>query len=94
MGLFALLIHWVVEFYIVVIIVQVAMHWLIAFDVINTKNTQAKRVMAFMTMVTDPLYKPVRKYIPSIAGFDLSPVILIIGLSFIRNIVLTALAAL
>ncbi len=88
MSIFAFLIHWVVEFYIMAIIVQVAMHWLIAFDVINTKNKQAQKVMDFLDMITEPLYKPVRKYIPAVGGFDLSPVVLIIGLSLIRNVLI------
>ena len=91
MGLLLNLIYYAVEIYIWIIIIQVAISWLIAFDVINTNNAQAQNLVQLLKKVTDPVYKPLRKYIPPIGGIDLTPIVVIIGLSFLRHIAMTAL---
>ncbi len=70
-----------------IIIVQVIMSWLIAFDVINVRNAQAQNLIKLMTKLTDPIYKPLRKFIPSIAGIDFTPIIIIFGISLAKNAV-------
>lgn len=87
----ASLISMAVDVYIVIIVVQVALSWLIAFDVINIENAKAQNLIALLKKATDPLYKPLQKYIPPIGGIDLTPIIVILGLSFIRDILINAL---
>ena len=76
-----------INLYILVIIIQVAVSWLIAFEVINADNAQAKNLLALLKKLTDPVYKPIRKYIPPIGGIDLTPLIVIIGLQLIEHFV-------
>lgn len=70
-----------------IIIAQVVMSWLIAFQVINVKNPQARNLVEFLQKITDPVYKPLRKFIPPIAGIDITPIILIIGISLAKGAV-------
>ncbi len=75
--------------FVLVIILQVAMSWLIAFDIVNSDNDAAVRLTTFLKKVTDPVYTPVRKYVPPIGGMDFTPLVIIIGM----NIVLSLLVA-
>lgn len=77
-----------IEIYIYIIIVQVAVSWLIAFEVINIENHQARNLVRLLERVTEPVYKPLRKYIPPIGGIDITPIIVILGLSLIQRYVI------
>lgn len=80
------IINLLVNLYILVIIIQVALSWLIAFEVINVNNPQARNLINLLKKLTDPVYKPVQKYVPPIGGIDLTPLIVIIGLQFFTSI--------
>ena len=67
-----------------IIIAQVVISWLIAFDVINAKNEQARNLIGLIQKITDPVYKPLRKYIPPIAGIDITPIIIIIAINLVK----------
>ncbi len=82
----AFLIKTAVDIFIAIIIIQVALSWLIAFDVINVNNKKAQNLIALLKKVTDPVYKPIQKYVPPIGGIDITPIIVILGLSFISNL--------
>ena len=70
-----------------IIIIQVVMSWLIAFNVVNINNPQAANFVKLLQKVTDPVYKPLRKIIPSIAGIDITPIIIIFGISLAKGAV-------
>lgn len=88
MGAIAYFISLAFDIYIGIIILQVAVSWLIIFDVINSKNEQAQNLIGLLQKATDPVYKPLRKYIPPIGGIDITPIIVILGLSLIRSMIL------
>ena len=77
-----------IQIYIFIIIIQVAISWLIAFDVINAGNRQAQNLIRLLARATDPVYKPLRNYIPPIGGIDITPIIVIIGLSLIESYII------
>ncbi len=79
------------DIYMLVILVQVAVSWLIAFGVINAGNQQAQNLIALLKRATDPVYKPLRKYVPPIGGLDLTPLIVIIGISVLQRVVIPPL---
>lgn len=87
----AQLVNLAFNIYIGIIIVQVAVSWLIAFEVINGGNPQAQNLVRLLRKATDPLYTPLRKYIPPIGGFDITPIIVLIGLEILRSIILSIL---
>ena len=67
-----------------VIIVMAVMSWLLAFDVINMRNDFVRSIWNAVTALTEPLLRPIRRFIPPIGGMDISPVILLLLLSFIQ----------
>jgi YggT family protein len=92
MGFLAQIIGLAIQAYIFVIILHIAVSWLVVFKVLDIDNPQARNLVALLQKATDPVMKPVQKYIPPIAGIDLTPVIVIIGLQILHNLVWTILA--
>ncbi len=82
------LIDQVIGLYITLVIVQVVLSWLVAFNVVNTRNRFVYLVGDFLYRLTEPALKPIRRLLPSMGGMDLSPVVLILGLYFARVLLL------
>jgi YggT family protein len=80
------LINAVINIFIFVLIVQVIMSWLIAFNVVNTRNRFVYMVADVAYKITEPVLRPIRRILPSFGGLDLSPVVLILLLYFIRDL--------
>lgn len=72
-----------------IIIVQVVLSWLITFEVINIRNPQAANFVRLVDRITAPVYKPLRKLIPPIAGIDITPIILIFGIYLLKSLVVS-----
>ncbi len=83
----AQIISFFINLYIVIIITHVAVGWLIAFKVLDTANPQAQNLVKLLQRVTDPVMKPVQKYVPPIGGIDLTPIVVIIGLQVLNALV-------
>jgi len=86
------LIDTVIQIYTWIIILYVILSWLIAFNVINTRNRFVYMVADALFRLTDPVLKPIRRIIPAVGGFDLSPVVAILLLFFIRNLIIVDIA--
>ncbi len=86
------LINTILQLYMWVIIAGAVMSWLVAFEVVNTRNRFVAMALDFTYRLTEPLMRPIRRVIPSISGIDLSPVILILGIMFIQNVLYDLLA--
>jgi YggT family protein len=78
----------VIDLYIWVVIISAILSWLIAFNVVNTSNRFVYTVADVLYRVTEPALRPIRNVIPNLGGIDISPVILILFLLFIRDVVL------
>jgi YggT family protein len=61
-----------------IIIANAVISWLIVFDIVNLRNPQARSVVQFLDRITSPLLAPLRRFIPSLGGVDITPMILII----------------
>lgn len=81
------LIMFLLNVYFWIIVIQVALSWLIAFNVINTSNPAARNLVDLLNKVTDPVFKPLRKYVPPIGGIDISPIIVIFGIFSLQRLV-------
>ncbi len=77
-----------------VIIINAVLSWLVAFRVVNPHNQLVSYVMRFTYAVTEPLLRPLRRIIPSLGGIDLTPIILILAIYFVRGWVLPELIGL
>ena len=83
--------HWlidtVLELYIWVVIASVVLSWLVAFNVINTRNAFVNQIGSFLHRATEPALRPIRNLLPNLGGFDISPLILILLLVFVRRLI-------
>ena len=77
----------VISLYIWVLIINAIISWLVAFNVLNTNNRFVYSILEISYKLTEPPLSFIRKYIPSIGSIDISPIILILGLMFLRNLV-------
>ena len=73
--------------YIYMLIAAAILSWLIAFNVVNTRNQFVAMVADFLYRVTEPALRPIRAMLPNLGGIDISPIILIIGLMFLEQLV-------
>ncbi len=78
----------VIDLYIWVVIAGAILSWLIAFNVVNTQNRFVYSVADMLYRITEPALRPIRNVLPNLGGIDISPVILILFLLFIRDVVL------
>lgn len=88
MDMLVYIINLAFNIYIGIIVAQVAVSWLLAFDIINIKHPQAQNLVRLLQKATDPVYRPLRKYIPPIGGIDLSPLVVLLGLGLLRDIII------
>jgi len=77
----------VITIYLWVIIVNALLSWLVAFNILNTQNRFVFSVLNATYKLTDPALNKIRKFIPTFGSIDISPIILILGLMFLRNLV-------
>ncbi|WP_292898159.1 MULTISPECIES: YggT family protein [unclassified Nitratireductor] len=66
--------------------------WLYAFNVVNPRNQFVGSVGNFLFRVTEPALRPIRKLLPDLGGIDISPIILLLILFFVRQFILTTIA--
>ena len=76
----------VINIYIWLIIINVMLSWLVAFNVLNTQNRFVFAVLNATHQLTDPVLNKIRRFIPNLGSIDISPVVLILLLIFIRNL--------
>ena len=68
----------ILDIYWYLVIIQAVISWLIAFNVINTYSRPVALVLDFLYRITEPVLRPIRQFLPSIGGLDISPVILLL----------------
>ena len=77
----------IITLYIWVLIINAVISWLVAFNVLNTSNRFVYSVLDVSHKLTDPPLNFIRRYLPNLRSIDISPIILILGLMFLRNLV-------
>ena len=73
--------------YIWLLIAAAILSWLIAFNVVNTRNQFVSAVAEFLYRITEPVLRPIRNFLPSLGGIDISPIILILIIMLIERII-------
>ncbi len=81
------LIDTVISLYIWLVVIGVVLSWLVHFRVVNTSNPFVYRVGEFVYRITEPALRPIRNVLPNMGGIDLSAIVLIIALLFLRNLI-------
>ena len=77
----------VITIYLWIIIINALLSWLVAFNVLNTQNRFVFSVLDTTYKLTDPVLNKIRRFVPTFGSIDISPIILILGLMFLRNLV-------
>ena len=78
----------IIDLYIWVVIASAILSWLIAFNVVNTNNRFVLAIADGLCRITEPALRPIRSILPNLGGIDISPVILILLLLFLRDVLL------
>lgn len=77
-----------------VIIASAIFSWLYAFNVVNSRNQFVGSIGNMLYRLTEPALRPIRRFIPDLGGIDISPIILLLLLFFLRQFLLTTVAPL
>ncbi len=82
-----LVIDLALQLYIWIVIVAAIFSWLVAFNVVNTRNPLVGAIGEFLYRITEPVLRPIRNMLPNLGGIDISPVILFLIIVFIRYVI-------
>ena len=77
----------ILDIYFYVILASVIMSWLIGFNVINGSNQYVRQIGYALHRLTEPLLGPIRRRLPDLGGIDISPIVLLLGLQFIKYLI-------
>jgi YggT family protein len=86
------LIDTILWLYVCLLIAQAVLSWLLAFGVINRYNQTVSVIGDFLYRITEPALRPIRSILPNFGGLDISPVILILIIYFLRILITEDLA--
>ena len=73
----------ILKIYTYVVIANVVISWLVAFNVLNTQNRFVFSILEFTYRLTDPFLNKIRRYLPNLGAFDISPIVLLLLIWFI-----------
>ena len=85
MNPFIWLIEALIELVTWIVIASAILSWLVAFGVVNMRNQFIRMVVETLYRLTEPLLRPIRRIMPNLGGVDISPVILLLGVFFLRE---------
>jgi len=77
----------IIGIYIWIVIINAVLSWLVAFNVLNTQNRFVFSVLDTTYKLTDPILNKIRRFIPTFGSIDISPIVLILILMFLRNLI-------
>ena len=81
----------ILDLYVWLLIASAILSWLIAFNVVNTRNQFVAAVSEFLYRITEPVLRPIRRVLPNLGGIDISPIILLLIIFFLRTLLWTTL---
>lgn len=70
-----------------IVIIQVIMSWLISFNVVNLYQPLVRQIWDGLERLTEPMYRPIRQFLPNLGGLDLSPLIVLIIVYFLQVLI-------
>jgi YggT family protein len=85
-------ISYLLTIYVYILIAAAVLSWLIAFNVVNSRNQFVAMVGEFLYRITEPVLRPIRNRLPNLGGIDISPIIVILIIIFIQSVIFPALA--
>ncbi len=70
-----------------IVIISAILSWLVAFNVVNTRNEVVRTIGDVLYRITEPLLQPIRRYVPSFGSMDVSPIILLLLIFLIERVI-------
>lgn len=70
-----------------IIIIQAVLSWLIQFNVLNIRQPFVYQVWSALNAATEPVYRPIRRYMPNTGGLDFTPVVVLIGIMILQIVI-------
>lgn len=80
-------IMYALNIYIWILIASAVFSWLYAFNVINSRNQFVNMIGRFLYNVTEPVLKPIRRFMPDLGGVDISPIVVFILIYLIQQLI-------
>ena len=77
----------VITLYVYILIASAILSWLVAFNVVNTRNDVVRSIWSFLDAITEPALRPIRNVLPNLGGIDVSPIILLLLIFFIERVI-------
>jgi YggT family protein len=77
----------ILNLYIWLLIASAILSWLVAFNVVNTRNQVVSTVAEFLYRITEPVLARIRNFMPNLGGLDISPIIVILVIYFIESVI-------
>ncbi len=88
MNPFIWLLFQIIDLYFYIVLATVIISWLAAFNIINFGNPYVRQINNVLRQLTEPVLGPIRSILPNLGGLDISPVILLLGLQFLKRAIL------
>ena len=77
----------ILDLYVWLLIASAILSWLIAFNVVNTRNQFVAAIAEFLFRITEPVLGPIRRSLPSLGGLDISPIVVILIIMFLQRVI-------
>lgn len=69
------------------VLIYVILGWLVNFNVINLQNDLVRQIYYGINRLVEPMLAPIRRFLPSAGGLDFSPIVLLLGVMFLRTLI-------
>ena len=79
-----LLVFQIIRIYEWIVIIHVILSWLVAFNILNNQSRLVYSILDFTYRATNPILEKIKNYIPNLGQIDIAPVVLLLGLWFIK----------
>lgn len=77
----------ILDIYSAIIIASAIMSWLVAFGVVNVRNQVIRVIVDLLYRVTEPVLRPIRRFLPNLGGIDISPVVALLLIIVIQHLI-------
>ena len=86
------IVQYILQLFIYVLIANAIFSWLYAFNVINTRNQIVDSIARLLYQVTEPVLRPIRRFMPDLGGVDISPIVAVLIIVFLQMIIANPIA--
>jgi YggT family protein len=83
-----LFINELLNIYLILLFATAVLSWLVAFNVVNTRHPVVSIIGDFLYRITEPVLKPIRRYVPNVGGLDMSFLVLIVIIWFVQQVII------